>query len=188
MTGSKLLLSLTVVGCSTVWAQSPQPSRFGEKINLSYGASVIVKRMNAAELRSRNASDFPAGANLAAFEVRWGKEGRYFFHVDRDNPARSDIVAMCGAERVNMIKISSGAPEHRDEYKFVAPGGYQLMDGRWVVIASGGDPPSVMVFDLPASCVASETQLLAAITVRDVGTSTEKKVELLFADEGSKKP
>ncbi len=186
MTGSNLLLSLTVVGCATLWAQSPQPCKFGEKINLSFGAQLTVKRMNVAELRSRYASDFAGSTNLAAFEVRWGKEGIYEFHTDREDPARSDIVVLCGTDRVNLLKTGTLAPRDR-QYKFALPGGYQLVDNRWVTITTGGDQPMIVTFELPPSCTPDQTQLEAVLEVREVGQAPSKKsFDLLFSDAGPK--
>jgi hypothetical protein len=186
MTGSKLLLSLTVVGSSALWAQSPQPCKFGEKINLSFGAQLTVKRMNAAELRSRYASDFPGSANLAAFEFRWGKEGIYEFHTDREDPARSDIVALCSTDRVNLFKTGTLAPRDR-QYKFARPGGYQLIDNRWVTITSGGDQPMIMTFELPPACTPDQAQIEVVLEVREVGQAPAKKsFDLLISDAGPK--
>ena len=184
----RLLLLTSVFTWAGVAAEGPEPHKFGEKVALSWGASLSVARLDAAALRSRYSSEFPADRALAAFELRWGKDGIYVFGTDREDPSRSDIVVLCGTGRINILKAGGGTFDRPKQYHFGLPGGFQIDDGRWISVAAGGAVPLVMVFELPDGCSPLQAQLSAKITVREAGgKSDERSHELLFADEGPRK-
>jgi len=117
--------------------------------------------------------------NIVAFECRYGGSGAYTFRTDRTDPSRSDIVALCGTVRVNILKLGSGTFDNPNVYRFGTVGALQGKDGRWVSIVAGGAPPSILLFSLPPGCIGDRVQLSVALSY-DLGGTTTKR-ELLFA-------
>jgi hypothetical protein len=101
-----VILFWGVASWLAICADAQEPHRFGETVALGSDASLVVVRRDVGEFRSRYPSEFPAAdQNLVAFEFRYGKSGIYDFATDRGDPSRSDIVALCGTQRVNILKM-----------------------------------------------------------------------------------
>lgn len=164
-------------------AAAQEPHNFGEEFAMGPDSSITVARRDTADFRTRYASEFADAQNLAAFELRFGKDAIVHFKTDRSDPAQSDIVALCGTERVNILKIGSGRFDAPDEYTFGLPGFYQAKDGRWGSIATGGAMPMLLFFDLPAGCSPKSAKLLATI---GVGDGDARSYQLLFSDSQPK--
>lgn len=173
-----LILLWGATNCVATLADAQEPHRFGESVALGSGASVVVTKRDVGEVRSQSRSQFPsefpsADQNLVAFEFRYGGSGVYTFRTDRTDPSRSDIVALCGTVRVNILKLGSGTFDRPDAYSFGTPGTIQGKDGRWASIVAGGAPPGIVLFNLPADCIRQKSRLLVGLDY-DLGGKTTK--------------
>jgi hypothetical protein len=181
-----LILFLGAASWLTICVYAQEPHRFGEAVALGSDASLVVVKRDVGEFRSRYPSEFPStDHNLVAFEFRYGKSGIYHFKTDRNDPSRSDVVAVCGTERVNILKIGSGTFADPKAYSFGRPGAYQAKDGRWGSIAAGGAMPLVIFFSLPAGCAPEQARLLVTV---DVGRAEKEEWHQLVFTEDSSKP
>lgn len=172
-------------------ADAQEPHRFGESVALGSDASLVVTKRDVGEVRSRSRSQFPsefpsADQNVVAFEFRYGGSGVYSFWTDRTDPSRSDIVALCGTVRVNILKLGSGTFDSPNAYSFGTPGAPQGKDGRWASIVAGGAPPGIVLFSLPADCTRKRTRLLVALDYKLGGKTT--KHQLLFTEPSEAGP
>jgi hypothetical protein len=143
----------------------------------------VVTKRDIAEFRTRYPSEFAStDQNLVAFEFRFaGSKTAYTFATHRTDPSRSDVVALCGSERVNIQKLGHGTFDEPNAYSFFRPGGIPTKDERWVTVAAGGTPPMIVFFSLPPDCASERTRLSVGLTVSFGGTKTQ--YQLLFAEE-----
>ena len=179
--GLSALLSLGLF-FSAPRANAQQAAEFGKTITLSSEASIIVMQLNPAEFRSQYPAEFSAEDEpLIAYELRFGEcrpDLVYCFYTDRANPTNSDVVLLCGTQRVNILKVGSAVSKKPRPYTFGLPGFYQTKDRRWGALASGGEAPLVIFFTRPKECGADTVRLLVQITVSLAGKDTNHS--LLF--------
>lgn len=163
-------------------AEAQELHRFGERVALGPDAALVVTRRDVGEFRSRYPSEFPSTSqNLVVFEVRSEGTGKatYTFWTDRGDPSRSDFVALCGTDTVNILKL--GGRKHWDSntYEFGRPGAFEI-DGRWGAVVAFGTVTNLAVFDLPSGCKPEGTRLSVKI---ELGHSDRKaEHHLIFAD------
>jgi hypothetical protein len=157
--------------------------RFGETVALGANGSVVVTKRDVGEFRTRYPSEFSsAELNLVAYEFRFaGSKTAYVFATDRADPSRSDVVALCGSDRVNIYRLGHATFDDRNAYSFGRPSGIPTKDGRWVSVAAGGSPPLVVFFSLPAGCISERVRLLVGLKVSIA--RTEAQYQLLFGEE-----
>jgi len=181
-----LLLSGCLVCRMAAAEDSGTVHQFGETVAPGQGVSLTVARQDAARFRSEYAREFEdADGALAAFSLQFGGDDVIDFATDREDPSHSDIVALCGEQRVNAFKMGSLRSGDSKTYIFGKPGAFQGKDKLWHSISTGGSPPLVVFFRLPAACVPAQVRLSAAFEAGEVGKGT--KYRLLFADPPSAK-
>jgi hypothetical protein len=192
-----VILFLGVVSWLAVCANAQERHKFGETVALGSNASLVVVKRDVSEFRPELGW---TGQNLVAFELRFGESDEiYIFRTDRGDPSHSDIVAQCGTERVNALKmgiessvappmcaaLSSGSAPSCRTVTFGLPGAYQAKDGLWVSMDGGlGMASNIIVFDLPAECAPGQARLLVTVGV-GLGDK-EKKHQLVFTEDSSK--
>lgn len=184
--------ALLLAVAAWVWhpaaVSAQQAHKFGEAVALGSTASLVVSRRDVGEFRSRYPSEFGSpNQSLLAFELRFGGEDVFYFATDRGDPSRSDVVALCGTQRVNIWKAGSKARSDAvdpNAYSFGLPGAFQAKDGRWGGITSSSHMPTLVFFRLPADCVPERAQLLVTLEVGSTPSKTTKH-QLLFTDVAS---
>lgn len=180
-----LLLTLVAWGWLPATISGQEVHKFGETVALGSNGSLVVTRRDVGEFRSMYPSEFGStNQNVVAFELRFGGEDVIYFATDRGDPSRSDIVALCGTQRINIWKAGSKARSDAvdsDAYSFGLPGAFQAKDGRWGGITSGNHMPTIAFFSLPSDCAPERAQLLVTLEVGSTPAKTTKH-HLLLTD------